>query len=171
MKFALTLAAATLLAGAAAAQTPASAPAPPLPPMPAAIAPTGLEGVALNVVDLEKERAFYEQAFGLKVAARFPATGEVREWIMNWSGKNTDKPVLVLNKTAGPRPAGQDNFGRLIIATPNAAEIARRVVAAGGKARGQIRDKALNFGIDPEGNLIELFQQDVAPPLGPPPPK
>jgi predicted enzyme related to lactoylglutathione lyase len=159
-------AAAALCAGAAAAQPPA-----PLPPMPAAIAPTGLDGVALNVVDLEKERTFYEQAFGMKVAAGFPATGDVREWLLNWSGKGTDKPVLVLNKVAGPRGAGQDGFGRLIIATPNAAELAKRVVAAGGKVRGEIRSNALNFGIDPEGNLIELFQQSVAPALRGPPGK
>ena len=160
MRVALALAAAAV-ATTATAQT--------LPPMPAAIAPTGLDGVALNVVDLEKERAFYEQAFGMKVAARYPATGDVREWLMNWSGKGADKPVLVLNKTAGPRKDGQDAAGRLIIATPNAAEIARRVVAAGGKVRGQIRDGAINFGIDPEGNLIEIFQPSAAPPLGPPP--
>ena len=162
MRIAIILAVAAI-AGAARAQT--------LPPMPAAIAPTGLDGVALNVVDLEKERAFYEQAFGLKIAARFPATGDVREWIMNWTGKGADKPVLVLNKVAGPRQAGQDAAGRLIIATPNAAEIARRVVAAGGKVRGgQIRDGQINFGIDPEGNLIEIFQPSAAPALRGPPP-
>jgi predicted enzyme related to lactoylglutathione lyase len=166
MKPIFVAAAAALIAGAAAAQTP-----PALPPMPAAIAPTGMDGVALNVIDLEKERAFYEQAFGMKIAAGFPATGDVREWLLNWSGKGTDKPVLVLNKVAGPRGAGQDGFGRLIIASPNAAEIAKRVVAAGGKVRGQIRDNAINFGIDPEGNLIEIFQQSAAPALRGPPPK
>jgi catechol 2,3-dioxygenase-like lactoylglutathione lyase family enzyme len=165
MKIAAFAAAAALLAGQALAQAP-------LPPMPPAIAPTGLDGVALNVVDLDKERAFYEQAFGMKVAAGFPATGDVREWLLNWTGKGTDKPVLVLNKVAGPRGAGQDGFGRLIIAAPNAAEIARRVVAAGGKTRGEIRPNQINFGIDPEGNLIEIFQQSAAPALrGPPPSK
>ncbi|HET9159713.1 MAG TPA: VOC family protein [Caulobacteraceae bacterium] len=160
-----------VLIGALAALAATTVSAQTLPPMPASAAPTGMDGVALNVVDLEKERAFYEQAFGMKVAAGFPATGEVREWLLNWSGKGTDKPVLVLNKVAGPRQAGQDAFGRLIIATPNAAEIARRVVAAGGKVRGQVRENAINFGIDPEGNLIEIFQQSAAPALRGPPAK
>jgi predicted enzyme related to lactoylglutathione lyase len=153
MRIVLALAAAAL-AGTAAAQA--------LPPMPAAVAPSGLNGYALNVADLEKERTFYEQAFGMKVAGRIPDTGEVREWLMNWSGKREDRPLIVLNKTPGPRQTGQDVAGRLIIGAPNAAELARRVVAAGGKVRGQIREGTFNFVLDPEGNLIELYQAPAA---------
>jgi catechol 2,3-dioxygenase-like lactoylglutathione lyase family enzyme len=145
-----------LVATAAAAQT--------LPPMPDAIKPSGFNGYALNVVDLEKERAFYEQAFGMKVAGRIPETGNLQEYLMNWSGVRTDRPLIVLNKAAGPRDPGQDKAGRLIIGAPNAAELARRAVAAGAKVRGQIREGTYNFVFDPEGNLIELYQAPAPAP-------
>jgi catechol 2,3-dioxygenase-like lactoylglutathione lyase family enzyme len=129
-----------------------------LPPLPDAIKPSGFNGYALNVIDLEKERAFYEQAFGMKVAGRIPETGNLIEYLMNWTGARTDRPLIVLNKVAGPRQQGQDAAGRIIIGAPNAAELARRVVAAGGTVRGQIREGTYNFVFDPEGNLIELYQ-------------
>lgn len=156
MKIALAALGAALLAvGAASAQAP-------LPPLPDAIKPSGLNGYALNVVDLEKERAFYEQVFGMKVAGRIPETGNLREYLMNWSGRREDRPLIVLNKVDSPRQPGQDNAGRLIIGAPNAAELARRVVAGGGKVRGQIREGTFNFVMDPEGNLIELYQAPAA---------
>lgn len=142
----------------------AVAQAPALPPLPDAIKPSGLNGYALNVVDLERERTFYEQAFGMKVAGRIPETGNLQEYLMNWSGQRNDRPLIVLNKTAGARDPGQDKAGRLIIGAPNAAELARRVVAAGGKVRGQIREGTFNFVFDPEGNLIELYQAPAAAP-------
>jgi catechol 2,3-dioxygenase-like lactoylglutathione lyase family enzyme len=147
---------AAAIAGSAAAQT--------LPPLPDAIKPSGLNGYALNVVDLEKERAFYEQAFGMKVAGRIPETGTLQEYLMNWTGVRENRPLIVLNKAAGPRDPGQDKAGRLIIGAPNAAELARRAVAAGGKLRGQIREGTYNFVFDPEGNLIELYQAPAAAP-------
>jgi catechol 2,3-dioxygenase-like lactoylglutathione lyase family enzyme len=153
---ALAACAAVIAASAAVAQS--------LPPLPAAIKPSGLNGYALNVVDLEAERAFYENAFGMKVAGRIPETGTLQEYLMNWSGVRTDRPLIVLNKTAPPRKDGQDGAGRLIIGAPNAAELARRVVAAGGKVRGQIREGTYNFVFDPEGNLIELYQAPATPP-------
>ena len=158
MKPLILAAALVTLAGAAAAQIQT------LPPIPDGIKPSGLNGYALNVVDLEKERVFYEQAFGMKVAGRIPETGNLQEYLMNWSGQRNDRPLIVLNKTAGPRDPGQDKAGRLIIGAPNAAELARRVVAAGGKVRGQIREGTFNFVFDPEGNLIELYQAPAAPP-------
>jgi hypothetical protein len=98
MKFAYAvLAAGLIVAGAAAAQIPT------LPPMPDSIKPSGFNGYALNVVDLEKERLFYEQAFGMKVAGRIPETGNLQEYLMNWSGVRNDRPLIVLNKAAAPR--------------------------------------------------------------------
>ena len=148
-----------IAAGAAAAQT--------LPPLPDAIKPSGFNGYALNVLDLEKERAFYEAAFGMKVAGRIPETGNLIEYLMNWTGVRTDRPLIVLNKVAGPHQPGQDAAGRIIIGAPNAAELARRVVAAGGTVRGQIREGTYNFVFDPEGNLIELYQAPAPRPATP----
>ena len=160
IKLAIAAAVAAVIAvGAASAQT--------LPPLTDAIKPSGLNGYALNVVDIEKERTFYEQAFGMKVAGRIPETGNLAEYLMNWSGVRTDRPLIVLNKVAGPRQPGQDGAGRLIIGAPNAAELARRVVAAGGTVRGQIREGTYNFVFDPEGNLIELYQAPAPRPAAP----
>ena len=161
IKLALAALAACALVGSAAAQT--------LPPIPDAIKPSGLNGYALNVVDLEKERAFYEQAFGMKVAARIPETGTLQEYLMNWTGVRENRPLIVLNKVPAPRQEGQNNAGRLIIGAPNAAELARRVVAAGGTVRGQIREGTYNMVFDPEGNLIELYQAAAPRPAAAPP--
>lgn len=136
-------------------------------PLPDAIKPSGLNGAALNVIDLEKERAFYEQAFGMKVAGRIPETGELREYLMNWSGVRTDRPLIILNKVAGPRQPGQDAAGRLVIGAPNAAALARRAESVGGKVRGQVREGTFNFVTDPEGNLIELYQAPAGPAAAP----
>lgn len=134
-----------------------------LAPLTDAIKPSGLNGVALNVVDLEKEREFYMSVFGMKVAGRIPETGTLQEYLLNWTGVRENRPLIVLNKVAGPRLPGQDAAGRIIIGAPNAAELARRAVAAGGKLRGQIREGTYNFVFDPEGNLIELYQAPAAP--------
>ncbi len=157
MKIVLIAACAASLATMALAQTT---------PMPDNIKPTGIRAFAFNVVDLEKAKTFYENAIGLKTVTRVPATGEVREYLMNFTGVSTDRPVFIIYKVAGPRLPGQDNAGRVVFGTPDAAAIARRVVAAGGKANGEIRDGRTNIVFDPEGNRIELYQP--APPAAAP---
>jgi predicted enzyme related to lactoylglutathione lyase len=132
-------------------------------PLADAIKPTGLSGFALNVVDLDKERAFYETVFGLKVATRVPATGDLREYLMSFTGQRVDRPLLILTKTAARQP-GQDNYGRVVFGAPDAAALAKRAVAAGGKAPNPIREGATNMILDPEGNRIELFQPAPAAP-------
>lgn len=147
------------LAAPALAQPPAAS----LPPITDAMKSLGLRGYALNVADLERERAFYEAAFGMKVASRIPATGTLREYVMNWTGNNADRPAIVLNLVPGARQAGQDAAGRLIIGSADAANLARRAVAAGAKARSAITTGTTMI-FDPEGNLIEIFQPPVAAP-------
>ena len=123
-----------------------------------------LNGYALNVVDLEKSRAFYEAAFGMKVAGRIPETGNLQEYLMNWTGVRANRPLIILNKVAGPRKDGQNDAGRLVIGVDDAVAAANQAVAAGGKARGTIRPGApYTFVFDPEGNLIELFDLTPAP--------
>ena len=125
-----------------------------------------LNGYALNVTDLEKAKTFYEKAFDMKVAGRIPETGNLQEYLMNWTGVRANRPLIILNKVAGPRKEGQSDAGRLVIGVDDAVAAARKAVASGGTARGTIREGALyTFVFDPEGNLIELF--DLTPPPRP----
>jgi YD repeat-containing protein len=125
-----------------------------------------LNGAALNVIDLEKERAFYEAAFGMKVAGRIPETGNLQEYLMNWTGVRENRPLIVLNKTAVAHKDGDREPGRLIIGVDDAVAVGRKAVAAGAKAQREIRDgAAYTFVYDPEGNLIEIF--DLTPPPRP----
>lgn len=130
------------------------------PPMPEVIRPARISGVGLNVVDIEKERAFYEQVLGLKVATRVPAQGPAREYLMSLSGDRTSGALVVLTKV-DKASAGAGDFGRVILSVPNAAEIARRAVAAG-YPQGEIRDGRTNMISDPEGHRIELYQAPAA---------
>jgi len=125
-----------------------------------------LNAYAINVVDAEKMRTFYQEAFGLKLAGRMPATGALYQYLLNWTGVREQRPLIILTKVAGPRKEGQSDAGRLIIGVDDAVAAGRKAVAAGGRARGEIREGApYTFVFDPEGNLIELF--DLTPPARP----
>ncbi len=125
-----------------------------------------LNAYAINVVDAEKMRTFYQEAFGMKLAGRMPETGNLYQYLLNWSGVREQRPLIILTKVAGPRKEGQSDAGRLIIGVDDAVAAGRKAVAAGARARGEIRDGApYTFVFDPEGNLIELF--DLTPPPRP----
>ena len=125
-----------------------------------------LNAYAINVVDAEKMRTFYQEAFGLKLAGRMPETGNLYQYLLNWTGVREQRPLIILTKVAGPRKEGQSDAGRLIIGVDDAVAAGRKAVAAGGRARGEIREGApYTFVFDPEGNLIELF--DLTPPARP----
>lgn len=128
-----------------------------------------LNAYAINVVDAEKMRTFYQTAFDLKLAGRMPETGNLYQYLLNWNGDRTVRPLIILTKVAGPRKEGQNDAGRLIIGVDDAVAAARKAVAAGARARGEIRENApFTYVFDPEGNLIELF--DLTPPPAAPRP-
>lgn len=147
----LAVGAAALLAGPAAAAE--------LPPLGPEIRPIRASGVGLVVSDLEKSRAFYADVLGFKVAARVPAQGEAKEYLLGLTGDVRADTLIVLRQ--GSAPAGATGFGRIILVAPNGRALAERAAAAG-FAPPRIVD-GTNVIRDPDGYAIELYQRPAAP--------
>lgn len=122
-------------------------------PVPANIKPLRVEGVGLNVADIDAERAWYETVLGMHKVGQFPATGEPREYIMSMAEKNGEGPVLALLK--GARQPGATSYGRMIMVVPDSAALAAHLMTHGVAAR-KVAEGAY-FIADPEGNNIELY--------------
>jgi catechol 2,3-dioxygenase-like lactoylglutathione lyase family enzyme len=124
--------------------------------LPADVQPIRVAGVGLRVADLERSRRFYTELLGLKVAARVPAQGEVREYLLSVTGKVRDDTLIVIRK-AEVKP-GATEFGNVVIVVPSGRKLAERVVAAGYRTARDIVD-GTNFVKDPDGYTIELYQR------------
>lgn len=129
-----------------------------LPPLTPATAPTRASGVGLNVADLERSKAFYTEVLGFKVAGRYPAQGEIKEYLLGLTGDIRADTLVVLTK--GKPVAGATSFGRVILVAPNARALAERAAAAGFPPP-KIVD-GTNFIRDPDGYMIELYQRPTA---------
>lgn len=115
-----------------------------------------MSGMGLNVKDIERQKAFYTDVLGYKVAARVPAKdGTAAEYLLGLTGSVASDTLLVL--TAHAPQTGSTSFGRIVLVVPNGRSMAERVVAAGGKARAIV--DGTNIVYDPEGNVIELYQR------------
>lgn len=129
------------------------------PPMEEMAQPTRFSGIGLNVIDIEKAKAFYTEILGFKVALRIPGKdGSSYEYILSLDGTIAGGTLLVLTNHAPGE--GSSSFGRLVLVVPDGRALAERVVAHGGTAE-KIVD-GTNFVRDPEGNLVELYQRPVA---------
>jgi catechol 2,3-dioxygenase-like lactoylglutathione lyase family enzyme len=148
-------AAALVLATAAAAQPP-TAPAPdptaPARPLPAHLKPNRVRASGINVADLEREKAFYVNIFGMQELRR-PNPNEI---VLGYKVGPNEQATLVLNK-ATPR-AGSTAYGRLILDVPDADTLAEHLRGIGYPARkvGQPTDRAY-FISDPEGYQVEIY--------------
>jgi catechol 2,3-dioxygenase-like lactoylglutathione lyase family enzyme len=131
-------------------------PAKPLPALKDGIKPHRLSGVALTVVDIEKEKDFYTNVLGMQVVQRIPTQGRLREYLLAFDATAKDGPTLILTKIDKADPKTAD-FGRLVFEVPNGEALARRAAEAGYPPR-RIVDGS-NTLIDPEGHKVELFQQ------------
>jgi catechol 2,3-dioxygenase len=118
---------------------------------------TALGAVRLTVADLERLRAFYEEAIGLRTLEREAAVVRL--------GAAPGRPLVELHgdPTAPPRPARSTGLFHLALLVPSRAELAlalRRVVAAGWRFTGasdHLVSEALYLS-DPEGNGIEIYR-------------
>ena len=126
--------------------------------MPDDVKPIRASGLALNVKDLEASRRFYE-TLGFKVAARVPAAGEPREYLMGLNGDLRNDTLVVLYRSDKIQP-GATSFGRVLMTVPSGRKMAERVKAAG-YAVAQIVD-GTNFVTDPDGYSVELYQRPAA---------
>ncbi len=140
------LAAAILLglAPGAMAETPPAA-------VPSPVAPTSIVGSGLNVNDLEAQKAWYISTLGMSVTATYQRGGAPFEYVMGLKG-----PGGVLALLKAPRPPGQNGFGRVILASPDAKALAQNL-AARGVAMREVVPNIAYFITDPEGNAIELY--------------
>lgn len=150
MRYALLSAAFAAFNAAAAAQTP--------PELDPRIAPQRVAGAALNVVDIERSRAFYMNVLGLKQVARVPALGPVHEYLLS-AGGSLDEGLIILTKVEAQTPEA-NGFGRLVLVVPDAAALARRSGAAGYVTNAG--PGGTQFLRDPDGFLVELFQMPAA---------
>jgi catechol 2,3-dioxygenase-like lactoylglutathione lyase family enzyme len=124
--------------------------------LPADLQPIRVAGVGLRVADLERSKKFYTELLGLKVAARVPAQGEAREYLLSVTGKVRDDTLIVIRQ-AEVKP-GATEFGNVVLVVPSGRKLAERVVAAGYPTAREIVD-GTNFIKDPDGYTIELYQR------------
>jgi catechol 2,3-dioxygenase-like lactoylglutathione lyase family enzyme len=152
-----------MLAAALAAPALADAPAAP-PPAPTTLTQSSsFIGTALNVVDLDREIAFYTQALGLKVAATLP--GPTRsETILQFPGNPAQGSILLMHDTTPDAPIALthgNDFSRLVIRVVDLAALAVRLTQLG-YAHGEVRAGGQGYHVlmmsDPEGYRLELVQ-------------
>ncbi len=116
-----------------------------------AAAPTSIIGSGLNVNDLEAQKAWYVSTLGMSVTATYQRNGAPFEYVMGLRG-----PGGVLALLKAPRPSGPNDFGRVILASPDAKALALDLAARGVPMREVVPGVAY-FITDPEGNAIELY--------------
>ena len=153
---------AAMLATPALASAPASAPV--TPPAPTSLAQgASFIGTALNVVNLDREIAFYTQAFGLKVAATMPSATRT-ETILQFPGNPGQASLLLMHDITPNAPKSLthgDSFSRLVIRVVDLAAVAARLTELG-YPHGEIRAGGQGYRVlmmtDPEGFRLEIVQ-------------
>ena len=120
--------------------------------IPAALMPKAIAGPGINVVDLEGQRAWYQEKLGMRLVNTISRDGKPFEYLMGYEG---DRAILALLH-APNRPAGPNQMSRLILQAPDAKGLADFLAAQGIKCREVIAGTAY-FLNDPEGNPVELY--------------
>jgi catechol 2,3-dioxygenase-like lactoylglutathione lyase family enzyme len=123
------------------------------------VQPIRVAGVGLRVTDLERSKKFYTEVLGLKIAARVPAQGEAREYLLSVTGSVRDDTLIVIRQ--GEVKPGATEFGNVVLVVPDGRKAAEHVVAAGYRTARDIVD-GTNFVRDPDGYIIELYQRPAA---------
>ncbi|MGE0408426.1 MAG: VOC family protein [Amphiplicatus sp.] len=119
------------------------------------IRPFRVGGMALVVSDIERSKAFYTEALGMKVGGRGPAEGgPARYYTLGMTGDRMADTLLVIQQ-GEPKPEAT-SFGRVILFVPDARKLAEHVVASGGRTRREISD-GINMILDPDGYVVELI--------------
>ena len=122
--------------------------------------------VALNVPDLDAAEAYYTDVLGFELVGSYPADRKIAFEIFmspKISGAETGAIVGFAHSDApSPLPEGKSSYGRIIINTLNAREIAARAVKAGATIRETKLSGAnapvILFFHDLNGYEVELFQ-------------
>jgi catechol-2,3-dioxygenase len=142
MRIACAALALSLAAGAACAEPPAN------------LKPRTVSGWGWNVINLEAERAWYEQKLGMKMVRTYERDGKVFEYIMGFEGAAPDGAVLALLSSPQRQP-GPSMAGRLILRVPDSKALADWLGTQGVSAR--MVAAGAYFIADPEGNQSEHY--------------
>lgn len=153
--------AALSLALSAIASNPAQAEAPASPP-----AASAIMGVAINVVNIDKELAFYTEVLGMKLKAK-RASGTKNEYILGFDADPASPSLLLMHDTAPSGPASiqhGNGYSRLVVSVSDLDAIVTRLTSAGYSHDG-VHEAPGGYRIavatDPEGYRLELVQRPV----------
>jgi catechol 2,3-dioxygenase-like lactoylglutathione lyase family enzyme len=138
--------------GASAQPAAAPDPAAPAKSLPPELKPARIRATGITVSDLEKEKAFYVEVFGMQEIRR-PNANEI---VLGYKTGASEQATLVLAK--GNRREGATAYGRMILDVANPEALAEHLKSLGYNVRkvGTPADRAF-FVQDPEGYNIELY--------------
>lgn len=123
--------------------------------------------VILNVPDLDAAEAYYTDVIGFETRSSYPADRKIAFEIFmqpknSGSATSAQLGLAQAPDTPLPLPEGKSSYGRILIYTPNAREIAARAEKAGATIRETKLDRdnapIILFFHDLNGYEIELFQ-------------
>ncbi len=122
-------------------------------------ATAALNAVALNVADIPRAEKYYTEVFGMRRVFQYPAEGTPIE--IGLSLPTQPSAILLLARFSDkPLPEGKRAYGRFVIYTDDAWQLARRAEARGSEPRqvGGDEGPLLLFFNDLDGYEIELYQ-------------
>ncbi|HUD30935.1 MAG TPA: VOC family protein [Novosphingobium sp.] len=126
-----------------------------------------LVGTVLNSVAVDRQLAFYETAFGLRVAMTLDH-GTRREYMLRFSA-DPDEAGLIIVHDSAPDAAKHlshgNGFDRIVLRVEDMDGLVRRLDAAG-IAHQPLREAAGGYRVllldDPEGYALEVIQRGGA---------
>ncbi|WP_395395546.1 VOC family protein [Novosphingobium sp. BL-8A] len=124
---------------------------------------TRLVGTVLNAAAIEKELAFYQTAFGLKLGMTLDH-GTRREYMLRFSADPAEPGLILVHDSAANAPARLthgNGFDRLVLRIADMDALVARLDAAGIAHQG-VHEAAQGYRIlqleDPEGYPLEVIQ-------------
>ncbi len=126
---------------------------------PANLMPKGISGPGWNVMDLDAQKAWYQDKLGMKALRSYDRNGKPFEWIMGYGGEGG----AILALLASPqRKPGPNTNARLILAVPDSKALAEWLKTQGVETR--MVAPGAYFMNDPEGNPVEIYTPPAPPP-------
>lgn len=130
---------------------------------------TRLVGTVLNSVAVDRQLAFYEAAFGLKVGMTLDH-GTRREYMLRFSQDTSEAGLIIVHDSAADpkaRLSHGDAFERIVLRVDDMDALLVRLDAAG-IAHQPVQEAAKGYRIllleDPEGYALEVIQSGNAKP-------
>lgn len=132
-------------------------------PAPAPTA-SSMMGVAINVVNIEKQLAFYTDVLGMKLKTKLPL-GTKNEYILGFDEDPASPALLLMHETAPSAPSSiqhGNGFSRLVVSVPDLDAVLARLTSRG-YSHGGVHEVFGGYRIamttDAEGYRLELVQR------------